>query len=373
MSNSNVFDTLLRHFGGTEQDETDIDPTMISADPISFQVVSQPSSRHTSNATPMDDLKNSVRRVSSSSKDADAALRISSEVFSIDGSNNSGCSGHSHNSYSYQSQDPSSTQRRTAWMTSGICTMSNSLSNNVPVSPQSSFPSSMNMSSCNPGWASVVDPSQVHSSSPVSALPFGGSAGQPMNNFASSAPSNNKSVVGAWSNESALLLDDLASSMQAPNKKARKKQDAGKPKRPLSAYNIFFKEERQRILDTLPQEVLKQADKEDVGKSRRRKQLSAKDLLHRKVDFHKLAKMVGRRWRELPASELEQYKAIADADLKRYKDEMNAYKASMLIQEMGDQQQQQQQPQASHSDDNAFFQGFEMHNDFSFHQPTALQ
>ena len=145
-----------------------------------------------------------------------------------------------------------------------------------------------------------------------------------------------------------------------------KKKPKNKPKRPLSAYNIFFKEERQRILDDLPQEVLKQADKDEAGKTRRRKHLSAKDLLHRKVDFHKLAKMVGKRWRELPAAELEHYKSIADSDLQRYKKEMNAYKASMLIKEMGDQQQQHNSQNTSNANNNSFFQGFEAHDGLSF-------
>ncbi|KAL3911833.1 MAG: hypothetical protein SGARI_001456 [Bacillariaceae sp.] len=380
MSNSSVFDTLLRHFGGTENDATDMDPTMIAADPISdFQVLSQSQPHQNSMAAypKQKDFKNELtdagtgRRVSSSSNDVEAsALRISSDVFSIDGSNNSGCSsGH----YSYQPQEASA-QQRTNWMTSGICSMNNGQSSNVPVSPLS-FPS-MNVTSQNPGWASVLDPSLVQSSnSPLSSLPFDGNAdADTMRTFAVSqtaAPSKN--VVGAWSDESALLLDDLALSMQAhgTNKKARKKHDMGKPKRPLSAYNIFFKQERQRILDELPKEVLKQGGKEEAAApSRRRKQLSAKDLLHRKVDFHKLAKMVGKRWRELPASELEQYKSIADKDLERYREEMNAYKASMLIKEMGDQQQYQES-QHNFDNNNSFFQGFGMPHDVSF-QPAAM-
>ena len=82
MTNSSVFDTLLRHFGGTEQDETDIDPAMIAADPISsFHVPRE--TPNTAFSTQMDlktDLlaenAGTIRRVSSSSHDSEAALSI---------------------------------------------------------------------------------------------------------------------------------------------------------------------------------------------------------------------------------------------------------------------------------------------------------
>ncbi|KAL3939144.1 MAG: hypothetical protein SGARI_001476 [Bacillariaceae sp.] len=198
---------------------------------------------------------------------------------------------------------------------------------------------------------------------------------QALVNSSSNFGFSNSNMVGSWSDSSAMLLDDLASSVERDgplSKKARKKQqDAAKPKRPLSAYNIFFREERQRILDALPQEILKQDAKDESMRtssgSRRRKQLSAKEILHRKVDFHRLAKMVGRRWRELGPSEMEQYKSIANQDLQRYKKEMHAYKASMLIQEMGDQAAKQ----TARNSNNFLFEGFSAQPEaFSF-QPTA--
>jgi hypothetical protein len=186
-------------------------------------------------------------------------------------------------------------------------------------------------------WAGGMDTSMMMNSSNSSNSTLNLAA-----NFSFLAPSivpsgNSKAVmIDAWSDASAILLGDLATSMQTTvsNNRQRRKHDASKPKRPLSAYNIFFKEERQRILDELPPEILKH-EIEYKTSGRRRKQLSAKELLHSKVDFHHLAKMVGQRWRKLPTSELEKYKSIANADFQRYKKEISAYKASMLLKKTG--------------------------------------
>jgi hypothetical protein len=149
-------------------------------------------------------------------------------------------------------------------------------------------------------------------------------------------------------------------------KKSRPKKPKNKPKRPLSAYNIFFKDERQKILAEIPdkkdEEEEKDAeaaaeggdavkkeegektekkegeegeasgekkegeatgdkdkkDKKAVGNKRKRKP-------HGKIGFESLAKIVGQRWKELPPDELEIYKKRAEEDMKRYRKEMEAY------------------------------------------------
>mmetsp|Transcript_55109 Transcript_55109/g.152637 ORF Transcript_55109/g.152637 Transcript_55109/m.152637 type:complete len:455 (-) Transcript_55109:106-1470(-) len=135
-------------------------------------------------------------------------------------------------------------------------------------------------------------------------------------------------------------------------KKARPKKPKNKPKRPLSAYNIFFKDERQKILSTIPDKKEGEDDDEDDdeeeeekktkteegededkaegegGKAAGAKKASGKKrkrVPHGKIGFESLAKIVGQRWKELPPEELDVYKKRAEEDMKRYRKEMEAY------------------------------------------------
>jgi hypothetical protein len=125
-------------------------------------------------------------------------------------------------------------------------------------------------------------------------------------------------MLGPWSAASAELLGDLCTSNLEKGKKSRKKSK-DRPKRPLSAYNIFFKEERQRILETIPDrnptEVLT-----DGGKAGKRKP-------HGKIDFQSLAKLIGKRWQSLAADEVNIYKEKAGGDMMRYRQEMEVHVA----------------------------------------------
>jgi hypothetical protein len=129
-------------------------------------------------------------------------------------------------------------------------------------------------------------------------------------------PYSQNGLLGPWSAASAELLGDLMLS-QGQGKKPRKKQK-DKPKRPLSAYNIFFKEERQRILKEIP-------DKEIADDSKKPLKRKGKKTPHGKIDFQSLAKIIGKRWQELSESELDIYKSKSQADKLRYKKEMEAY------------------------------------------------
>ncbi|OEU08155.1 hypothetical protein FRACYDRAFT_145422, partial [Fragilariopsis cylindrus CCMP1102] len=71
-----------------------------------------------------------------------------------------------------------------------------------------------------------------------------------------------------------------------------------RPKRPLSAYNIFFKEERNRILNN-----------NDSNKT---------DDIDSTISFESLAKIIGQRWQELDAISMAIYKSKANIDMNRY-------------------------------------------------------
>jgi len=103
----------------------------------------------------------------------------------------------------------------------------------------------------------------------------------------------------------------------------RPKKPKDMPKRPLSAYNIFFREERSKILSAIPgKEKGHSSTSNDEGASGKRKP-------HGKIGFEHLAKVIGRRWKVQPPCVVDHYRAQADQDMVRYKAEMRAYKNAL--------------------------------------------
>ena len=76
----------------------------------------------------------------------------------------------------------------------------------------------------------------------------------------------------------------------------------------LSAYNYFFADERQKLLDQLPVRP--------EGKPRRS---------HGKIGFVKLARHVGQKWKALDETARSHYDALATKDKERYEREMKEY------------------------------------------------
>jgi hypothetical protein len=108
-------------------------------------------------------------------------------------------------------------------------------------------------------------------------------------------------------------------------KKRRKKKPKDSPRRPLSAYNLFFKDERKRILLEIPS---KQAIKSDDEKIRDSITWPGKKPApHGKIGFESLAKTIGARWRKIDKETSKYYKTLATKDLHRYAREMNEYDA----------------------------------------------
>lgn len=85
--------------------------------------------------------------------------------------------------------------------------------------------------------------------------------------------------------------------------------EQNRPKRPLTAYNIFFKHERQRILESLPVRV--------KGKPRHS---------HGKIGFAELTRTVAARWKHVCPMDLVHFKAEAAMDKERYASEMKRWK-----------------------------------------------
>jgi hypothetical protein len=87
---------------------------------------------------------------------------------------------------------------------------------------------------------------------------------------------------------------------KGPSNRNSKKKSKGLPKRPLSAYNLFFQSERLIILE----EAIHH---------------------HRRISFESLAKLVGQRWHDLSDEQVEKFRELSQLDIARYRREMKLF------------------------------------------------
>ena len=95
-------------------------------------------------------------------------------------------------------------------------------------------------------------------------------------------------------------------------KRPTKKKPKDKPKRPLSAYNFFFKEEREKILRVVlaedPSKVENNEESEDYlddGALGRLKKEGGK------VSFEEMGKIIGMRWKNIDTDRLSKFSELA--------------------------------------------------------------
>jgi hypothetical protein len=97
-----------------------------------------------------------------------------------------------------------------------------------------------------------------------------------------------------------------------------------KPKRPLSAYNIFFQHEREKIVSNAPDipvtlESLKIDPRRPPKKRRHRKS-------HGKIGFADLTRRIAERWKSIDPESRSVFEACAAGEKQRYKEEIKDWK-----------------------------------------------
>jgi len=108
-------------------------------------------------------------------------------------------------------------------------------------------------------------------------------------------------------------------------KKRTWKKPFDKPKRPLSAYNLFFKEERERILFSISDDMatvdVSDGLTEEMRRRRHRK-------THGKIGFADLARSIADQWKLIDKFSRSTYETQADVEKVRYKAELEVWMKS---------------------------------------------
>jgi len=202
----------------------------------------------------------------------------------------------------------------------------------------------------NPQLASLINQPQTNGFNPMQAMMMQNMPFMGMNPMMAGMPPPHANLLFNRGIPTEIDTMQGVAANKAASKRALKKKAKGKPKRPLSAYNLFFKDEREKILNSIPDQKKKEEEEENGSaedtkvdtaekpkeegeeeakdpqeKVKDQKPKTGKKIPHGKIGFESLAKLIGKRWQELDSAEVEKYKKLADNDVKRYKAEMEVF------------------------------------------------
>lgn len=114
---------------------------------------------------------------------------------------------------------------------------------------------------------------------------------------------------------SSVSRTNVPTATAAPTVSRRKKKPKGFPKRPLSGYNIFFKQERVNVLQEHNNQNSMIPTLEGGGEASERSNVSFQDL----------GKIIGKRWKALTEDERKKYEYLAQQDSVRYRTDMEVF------------------------------------------------
>jgi hypothetical protein len=101
-----------------------------------------------------------------------------------------------------------------------------------------------------------------------------------------------------------------AATKKRKRKTGDKKRPSNKPRRPMSAYNYFFRDERPKVL----------VEVEESGVITGEASKQQKSAL-----FSEVGRRVAAKWRKITKEDLERYQKMADSDMERYRGELKEY------------------------------------------------
>eukprot|EP00542_Grammatophora_oceanica_P013411 CAMPEP_0194043960 /NCGR_PEP_ID=MMETSP0009_2-20130614/15522_1 /TAXON_ID=210454 /ORGANISM="Grammatophora oceanica, Strain CCMP 410" /LENGTH=361 /DNA_ID=CAMNT_0038688361 /DNA_START=42 /DNA_END=1127 /DNA_ORIENTATION=- len=116
-------------------------------------------------------------------------------------------------------------------------------------------------------------------------------------------------------------LDPTPSSSTKPT--ASWKKDSDKPKRPLSAYNLFFQHEREKIITSNPDATFEETMHKIRNTPRPKKRRHRKS--HGKIGFAELARTIAEKWKGLGSEERNIFESKAAEEKAAYKEELDQW------------------------------------------------
>lgn len=113
----------------------------------------------------------------------------------------------------------------------------------------------------------------------------------------------------------------------------KRKAVKGGPRRPLTAYNLFFQIGRQRLVngDSVDDISVKDIDNMTIHQQARHKLRTTHQRTHGKIGFQELAKTLGKKWKSLNPVCKRRLDELALIEKKRYAAEMEIWKQSQEV------------------------------------------